>query len=207
MKTCSHCKKNKRLYKFGNKSSAKDGKQSWCKLCFKKRYKKHKQEQIDRALKWQKNNPERFKEIRRKVRIKYKDIYKEKYRESSLESLRRYRQTPRGKRKGKIYLQRYRSRKKDAYVEDIPQKFIDRLLKRQKKRCLFCDRKFTKKRPYEVDHILPLTRGGLHKKSNIQLLCKSCNSSKRNRTDFEYLMSHQSTKGYISIPVQSTMLC
>ncbi len=34
--------------------------------------------------------------------------------------------------------------------------------------------------PLEIDHIVPLSRGGIHKKDNFQTLCKSCNTSKNN---------------------------
>lgn len=33
-----------------------------------------------------------------------------------------------------------------------------------------------------IDHVLPLSKGGQHTMSNLQLLCYSCNSSKQDRT-------------------------
>lgn len=39
---------------------------------------------------------------------------------------------------------------------------------------------------YSVDHNIPLCRGGSNWPSNLQLLCTSCNSSKRNRTMEEW---------------------
>lgn len=32
----------------------------------------------------------------------------------------------------------------------------------------------------EIDHIVPLSRGGKHERRNVQLLCKACNSEKSN---------------------------
>lgn len=38
-----------------------------------------------------------------------------------------------------------------------------------------------------AEHILPLSRGGRHEISNIDMACLSCNCSKRNRTEEEFL--------------------
>jgi 5-methylcytosine-specific restriction endonuclease McrA len=40
-----------------------------------------------------------------------------------------------------------------------------------------------------VDHIVPLVRGGSNWPENLQLLCKSCNSKKQDRTMEEWLSS------------------
>jgi 5-methylcytosine-specific restriction endonuclease McrA len=37
----------------------------------------------------------------------------------------------------------------------------------------------------ELDHIIPLSRGGLHKRDNVQCLCRQCNSIKSNRFEPE----------------------
>lgn len=79
---------------------------------------------------------------------------------------------------------RARLRELDGYhtVEDLDDAYLEQLGK-----CVYC------KRPLEetgisVDHIIPITREGSSDYAyNIQLLCKSCNSSKNNRTHEEFL--------------------
>ena len=44
--------------------------------------------------------------------------------------------------------------------------------------CSYCGRA----NDLTVDHIIPLSRGGLSVPSNVQVLCRICNSEKSNRT-------------------------
>lgn len=48
--------------------------------------------------------------------------------------------------------------------------------------CVSCHRKF-KKDDITIDHILPQSYGGGHGVDNLQCMCRSCNSSKKNKTD------------------------
>jgi 5-methylcytosine-specific restriction endonuclease McrA len=46
---------------------------------------------------------------------------------------------------------------------------------------------------YEMDHIVPLSRGGRHEKHNIQLLCATCNRSKNAKHPIDFMQS----RGYL----------
>lgn len=48
----------------------------------------------------------------------------------------------------------------------------------------------------EVDHIVPLSRGGPHSWVNLQTLCRSCNQSKRDRLDWKRSASVQMKLAY-----------
>ena len=50
------------------------------------------------------------------------------------------------------------------------------LIDEYKNKCAWCK----EEKPLTRDHIVPLSRGGTNKIENIQPLCSSCNSSKRN---------------------------
>jgi hypothetical protein len=65
-------------------------------------------------------------------------------------------------------------------VEDVLSLLAD-----QGNRCLGCECDITDS--YTIDHIIPRTFSGSNNKSNIQLLCKSCNSSKGARSMDEWV--------------------
>lgn len=69
----------------------------------------------------------------------------------------------------------------DAEPRKIAQQFIGKkkirlfIMSRDGNRCLKCSS--TKK--LQLDHIVPVSKGGQNKLSNLQTLCNSCNSKKR----------------------------
>ncbi|UFK09584.1 HNH endonuclease [Xanthomonas phage DES1] len=56
----------------------------------------------------------------------------------------------------------------------------DWLLLNADTKCFFCGKQST-----QIDHILPLSKGGLHEFANLRRLCKKCNQTKSNFTDEE----------------------
>lgn len=53
---------------------------------------------------------------------------------------------------------------------------INRILKSQSSKCVYC--KASLKDGYEVDHIIPISKGGSNWPTNIQCLCRNCNRTK-----------------------------
>jgi len=53
----------------------------------------------------------------------------------------------------------------------------EKILDKSRSRCFYCG----EKRPLTIDHVIPLSKGGLHTASNIVPACKSCNSSKQDK--------------------------
>lgn len=58
----------------------------------------------------------------------------------------------------------------------LPRGYIKSLFDKQRGMCAICRIKFGN--GYHVDHINPISRGGLHEAGNIQLLCGTCNVRK-----------------------------
>src|SRR5262249_33283829 len=50
-------------------------------------------------------------------------------------------------------------------------------------RCAYCRQRATR---WELDHIVPRSRGGRNRPSNLALACKPCNDAKDNRTAAEF---------------------
>ena len=59
------------------------------------------------------------------------------------------------------------------------------LLDQQKYRCMEC-RKSIKRSLWEVDHIMPLARGGSNDRRNLQILCRRCNRCKGGRDPIDH---------------------
>ena len=62
------------------------------------------------------------------------------------------------------------------------------ILAAQNGRCAYCRKKLAK-RGYHIDHIVPLSKGGSNHRSNIQICCKSCNSSKGAKDPVDFAKS------------------
>lgn len=69
----------------------------------------------------------------------------------------------------------------------LPRGFVARLFLLQKKKCTICRRSIAN--GYHVDHVTPISKGGLHEPLNIQLLCPTCNVRKFAKDPIEYMQS------------------
>lgn len=69
----------------------------------------------------------------------------------------------------------------------LPRGTVAAIGEAQKWKCAICRTGIKKK--YHVDHIMPLAKGGKHERSNIQLLCPTCNVRKSAKDPIEYMQS------------------
>ena len=97
----------------------------------------------------------------------------------------------------RLYRHRRRARKLNQAGHVSPN-IEQTLLVEQANRCNGCHRIFNVELKHTVDHIIPLSRGGIDEDTNLQLLCKSCNSSKLDRTFLEW-------RGNATLPPQQEM--
>lgn len=73
---------------------------------------------------------------------------------------------------------------RECVVEENNFKDLRReVLERDHYACMYCG---DKKGPFEADHVMPRSRGGLDLISNLVCACRTCNRSKGNKTPEEW---------------------
>lgn len=109
------------------------------------------------------------------------------YAKKTLERNKRYAQENRHVRKA-IGMRRH-ARKKGAAGNVTAEEII--ALKKAQAECVYCgDRD-----DLTIDHKTPLARGGKHSIENLQIACRSCNCSKRDRSHNEFLEYRERKRG------------
>lgn len=166
-KYCGKCKTIKPINEFALNKGKKDGYQSWCKKCLGEARNKwevlHPESSVNRRMKFRHNHPgystEKVKEWWMSHPRERKEADK-KYRKKHRMQCQYYTENRRALKKnnGGIFT------KSDWFV----------LLDESDRRCQKCGCRTN----LTLDHIVPLILGGRHEKSNTQILCRSCNSSK-----------------------------
>ncbi len=68
-----------------------------------------------------------------------------------------------------------KARKSAAFIEPIDPSVV---FDRSNGVCGICDGAVERNEPWEVDHIMPLSKGGVHSYANVQLAHRKCNRSK-----------------------------
>jgi 5-methylcytosine-specific restriction endonuclease McrA len=158
---CAHCGKQFKRSKFD------DGRKRFCSvLC---QYKE-----------WRKRNPERAKKISQKTKEKNREKIRLWNREYGLKhkkerriQLLNWRRKNKAKAVQQVLLRRYRAmgvggKHTLEEWEALKRKYLFR--------CAICK----KRKPLTRDHMIPITKGGTNDISNIQPLCRQCNSRKFN---------------------------
>lgn len=163
MKLCRTCGGTKALDSFSKCSRNSDGLQTKCKFCFSSYYKSTADIQKARFAEWR-NKPENI--------------------ERAKETRSAYRSSEHGRMKIKSLKSARRARERGAYLVDpdisnafkiVTDMYGDVCMHPE------CDRK-----DIELDHVIPLSLGGTHSISNLQVLCEHHNRAKGNRSCADY---------------------
>lgn len=180
MKACTRCKVVKPLEGFYKNLETLDGRASWCKQCAhwnKKRWHKNTYKQgtpqreavLLQQKVYRETNPERYSELQRIRRQKPRN------RAVILEGKKRYREQSR--ELNRFWQQRYKNLKRNA-VGTYTREQLKARIEYYGHKCYICTA------PYkEIDHVIPLSRGGTNWPGNLRPICPPCNRSKGNRLE------------------------
>lgn len=131
----------------------------------KRYYQANREVLLAKGRRWEKDNPE-------KARAK----------------ARRCQSTPKGRAGSRKRSHKRRARENNVEFDlTLPQ--LERILNSQKNKCAICGIKFTTCNQPTLDHIYPLSKGGPTTSTNIQALCKNCNSSKHAKIQLKYIQT------------------
>lgn len=121
-------------------------------------------------------------ESHRRASIKWAKAHPENVRKNMKATFER---NPELWRKRKVaYAQNYQATKR-ANGGQFTDADIDAIFTAQDGKCAGC----SERKKLEIDHIMPVSRGGSNDRSNLQLLCRRCNASKGAKTMAEWLQS------------------
>jgi len=173
MKQYSKCKELYKEDQFYKDRSQKDGLQNWCKNCSSKNHSKHYKENTEDRLeygyRWNQNHVA--------SRAQYYQNHIKNHRAQMIEWRRN------NSLKCRIYSHKRRAKLSGSGGSHTDQDIIQ-LYAEQEGKCKYCNCSIEDY--YEVDHIVPVSKGGTDNPDNLTLACKKCNRSKFNKTVEEW---------------------
>lgn len=123
---------------------------------------------------WAESNAEWRREYKRAYRAKTKEHRKQKKAEWDRANLLKKREH-----------EAKRQAAKRGSTEHYSAEDVLLIMRWQREKCAACQRPI--KNAFQIDHIIPLSRGGSNGKRNIQLLCGDCNRSKKDKDPIEFM--------------------
>jgi 5-methylcytosine-specific restriction endonuclease McrA len=178
-KTCTKCKANKSFTDYAkNPQNKTTGLQSQCKQCRNDLYKIYASKNVDKLI-------ARRAAYNSKNRLEILAKRKAKYQENKSV----FRQHNSDWEKQNRIITRERTRRRRFRLKEIVsyQITIKEFEKLYSNPCFYCG----SEEQTSIDHVIPISRGGTHGIGNLVSCCKSCNSSKCNKTIMEWKINNE----------------
>lgn len=171
-KICTKCNKEKPLTEFHKQKFGKLGVKASCKECCNKYRQQYYIEYKDREISY---NKKYSKEVFQVKHPDYLKEYSKQYRIDNPKYHKEHIETNRSRYNN--YWSRRRARKINATVAWANQEIIKAIYKE----CSELNALYGKPARFHVDHIIPLSKGGLHVENNLVIVSAEENLSKNNR--------------------------
>ena len=188
-KRCNKCGAIRPTSEYWHQKRNRDGLNPICKLCQAEYTRGRADINSQRSRDWYANNRERAIEYRRQHYIDHSDEYKARAAIRSIEhadEIRKYERKRYLSRRDEV---KRRSSHYSAWargsIGEWSQEEWDTLCELANHKCMCCGKEETVR-----DHIVPIADGGDNWITNLQVLCRSCNSSKGNRHSIDYRPEH-----------------
>lgn len=172
-KTCTKCGESKTLDCFGKRSGGKDGFRSDCKECRAKvaatYYLANTEKTKARVKKWRLDNREKANFQSRRYQLENPEkraVSTKKYRLANPQKYRHYSNAR-------------RARELANGIFEITKKELNKLYNSP---CFYCG----SNKSIQMDHVIPINRGGRHSIGNLVPACSRCNSSKKDKLLVEW---------------------
>ena len=172
MKTCSKCTTEKPFSEFGKHKQTKDGYKSRCKIC-----------NAEEMRSYYASNSDSVKNSVNLWVSKNKDKHSTYVQKWALENAERKKSSNSLWKKNRkdlvnASIQKRRAAKKNQ-LGIVSCDIVEKLMGLQKCSCINCNKDL--RLGYHIDHMMPLSLGGIHSDENLQLLCPTCNIKKHNK--------------------------
>lgn len=182
-KRCSKCKESKLILDFPQRKGASDGLASHCKVCNYRATRRwriaHREHLKVYGKLWKAAHPGKCKEHRRKYDVEHREQSNEwhkKWKAKHPEKRKEFDRKWLIKHPEKVteYNQRRLARKANAKGNGVTSKQWKEVKSSYCSLCAYCGQR----RLLEMDHIVPLSKGGQHDIDNIAPACRPCNAHK-----------------------------
>jgi len=133
-----------------------------------------------RAKQWTKDHPDRRAEITHREYVKHrqrKSIYGKQWRHQNRGKVLLYKRLSEAKRRKRHY-------SAAAADEHVTRQQLEAQYKRQQGKCHYCGKNLNG--AFQIDHVVPLSKGGAHIIDNIVVTCRDCNQSKKDKFPHEW---------------------
>lgn len=155
-----------------------------------RRYLEENRERITaNARAYRERNREKISAKQREYRLTHMEYFRDKARAFRAAHPERHRALARKYRKAHMAEVLVRNRRRRARERNAPGQItkadVDRQYKAQRGKCWYCLCDISKK--YEIEHMVPLSRGGTNYANNIVLACSKCNRSKSDKLPHEWI--------------------